>query len=130
MKLFMSALSVRRLLVADGLISGATGLALIAGAGLAEPVFNIPAPLLRTAGVALLPFAGMVLFFSRHVTRRRVWTVVLLNVAWVVASVLVLLGGFIEPTSLGLAFVLFQALVVAGLAELQFLGLGRTVATA
>jgi hypothetical protein len=72
----------------------------------------------------------MVLFFSRHVTRPRVWTVVALNIAWVIASVVVLLGGVIEPTSVGIAFVVFQALVVAGLAELQVFGLRRTVATA
>jgi hypothetical protein len=129
MKSFTSTLSVRRLLVTDGVISGATGLAMIAGAGLAEPVLNIPAPLLRTAGVALLPFAAMVWLFSRHVTRSRVWTVVALNAAWAIASVLVLVGGAIEPTSAGVAFVLFQALVVAALAELQFFGL-RNVAMA
>jgi hypothetical protein len=122
---FMSAISIRQLLVADGLISGVTGMVMIAAAGSAAPLLNIPEPLLRTAGVVLLPFALMVLAFSRQVTRSRVWLVVALNLAWVLASVLVLLGGIIEPTSLGLAVVLFQAVVVAALAELQFFGLRR-----
>jgi hypothetical protein len=127
---FMSAISIRHLLVADGLISGVAGMAMIAAARLAEPLLNIPEPLLRTAGVVLLPFAAMVLAFSRQVTRSKVWTVVALNVAWVLASVVVVLGGIIEPTSLGLAVVLVQAAVVAALAELQFFRLRRVLAAA
>lgn len=130
MNAFTSPIAVRRLLVADALISGVAGLAMIVAAGAVEPLLNIPAALMRAAGVALLPFAGMVLYFSRHVTRSRVWMVVSLNLGWVAASVLALLEGFIEPTALGTAFVLFQAVVVAVLAELQFMGLRRSLAIA
>ena len=130
MNALTSPIAVRRLLLADALISGVTGLTMMVAAGAVEPLLNIPAALLRAAGVVLLPFAAMVFYFSRHITRSRVWTVVSLNLVWVAASVLVLIEGFIEPTALGTAFVLFQAVVVAVLAELQFMGLRRSLAIA
>jgi len=53
-----------------------------------------------------------------------------LNTAWVAESTLLLLGGWVNLTGLGYAFVLFQALVVAGFAEAQYLGLRRSSAPA
>ena len=123
-----TSIGVRRVLIADALISGMTGIAMIVAAGALEPLLNIPAPLMRTAGVALLPFAAMVVYFSQpaQLTRARVWTVIALNFAWVAASVLVLLGGVIQPSTIGIAFVVFQAVVVAVLGELQVVGLRRS----
>ena len=127
-----SAATLRLLLALDAAVSGATGIAMIAAADVLEPLFNVPAVVMRSAGAMLLPFAAMVFFFSRpaQLTPSRAWAVVALNVAWVVASVLVLVTGWIQPTTLGLVFVLFQAVVVAALAELQFTGLRKSVAAA
>jgi hypothetical protein len=130
MNAFTAPTAIRRLLIADALISGVTGIAMIALAGAVEPLLNIPSSLMRVTGVVLLPFAAMVLYFAKQVTRSRVWTVVTLNLAWVAGSVLILVEGLIEPTALGTAFVVFQALVVAALAELQFVGLRRSLAAA
>jgi len=47
---------------------------------------------------------------------------------WAAASFLVLLSGQIAPTPLGIAFVVLQAVVVALLGELQYLGLRRPTA--
>ena len=49
---------------------------------------------------------------------------------WVAGSVGLLLGGFVAPTVLGYAFVIFQAVVVGVFAELQVMGLRRSAATA
>ena len=125
-----SVATLRLLLTVDALISGATGLAMILAAGVLEPVLSVPTAVLRSAGVMLLPFAAMVFVFSRaaQLTPARVRIVIALNVVWVVASILVLVTGWIQPTTLGLAFVVFQALVVAALAELQFTGLRKVQA--
>jgi hypothetical protein len=127
-----SAATLRLLLALDAAVSGATGIAMIAAADVLEPLFNVPAVVMRSAGAMLLPFAAMVFFFSRpaQLTPSRAWAVVALNVTWVVASVLALVTGWIQPTTLGLVFVLFQAVVVAALAELQFTGLRRSAAAA
>ena len=128
MNVFTSSIAIRHLLVADAVISGTTGIVMIALAGTVEPLLNIPAPLMRTAGVLLLPFAAMVWYFSRapEPRRARVWTVIVLNFAWVAASVLALVAGMVEPTTLGTGFIVFQAAVVAILAEMQFFGLRRS----
>jgi hypothetical protein len=119
---------LRRALVADGAISGATGLVMLAGAGMLEPLLGIPAALMRIAGIILLPFAGMVLYFARQsdIPRANVATVIGLNAGWVGASVLLLVSGWIAPTWLGTAFVMFQAVVVGAFAELQYAALRRS----
>jgi hypothetical protein len=114
-------------MLADAAISGATGLMMLAGADLLSAMLGVPAPLLRYAGLILLPFAAMVLYLARHahLSRAGVRTVIALNVAWVAASILALVAGWIAPTTLGVAFVIFQAVVVAGFAELQYTGLRK-----
>lgn len=126
-----SAVTLRFLMAIDAVISGVTGMAMIVAADVLEPLLNVPATLMRSAGAMLLPFAVLVFFFSRpaQLTPSRAWVVIALNVGWVAASLLVLITGWIQPTTLGLAFVLFQAVVVAALAELQFTGLRRSLAT-
>jgi hypothetical protein len=125
-----SADTLRFLLTVDALISGVTGMAMIAAATMLEPFLSVPAAVMRSTGVALLPFAAMVFFFSRpaQLTPARVRVVIALNVAWVAASILVLVAGWLRPTTIGVAFVVFQALVVAALAERQFTGLRRASA--
>lgn len=118
---------LRGSMLADAVISGATGLLMLAGAGVLTSWLGVPAALMRYAGLILLPFAAMVLYLARTplVSRAGVRLVIALNVAWVAASILVLVAGWIEPTTLGMAFVIFQAVVVAGFAELQHTGLRR-----
>jgi hypothetical protein len=87
---------------------------------------------MRAAGIALLPFAGMVLYFAQQpvIPRATVMTVIGLNAAWVAASVLLLVSGWIAPTTLGTAFVIFQAVVVGAFAELQYAALRRVAMAA
>ena len=119
---------LRKALLADALLSGITGLALaLAAAPLAAP-FGLAVGLLRWSGLILIPFAA---FVARLGTRERiqrplVFAVVACNGLWALDSVLLLVTGWIEPTVLGEVFVLGQALVVAVLAELEFLGLRRS----
>ena len=116
---------LHRSMIADATISGATGLMLMAGAGMLTTLLGMPESLMRYAGLILLPFAAMVFYWSNpaRLSRPRVWTIIALNIAWVVASVLLLAAGWTEATALGVAFVLFQAVVVAVFAELQYAGL-------
>jgi hypothetical protein len=67
----------------------------------------------------------MVLLFSTAISPARVRTVIGLNFAWVAASALVLVTGWIQPNTLGIAFVIVQAAAVALLAELQITGRRR-----
>jgi hypothetical protein len=121
---------LRRALLADAVISGGTGILMAASAGFVDGLLGLPAVLLREAGILLLPFAALVGWLA---TRERpplgaVKTVIVVNGAWVAASLLLLVSGWVAPTLLGYAFVIAQALVVAVFAELQFMGLRKPIA--
>ena len=115
------------MLLADALVSGATGALMALAAGLLEPVLQVPATLLRIAGLALLPYAAFVAMLARRdvLPRGAVWAVVACNALWAVDCVALLFTGWIDPSVLGVAFVVMQAVVVAAFAELQVVGLRR-----
>jgi len=122
---------LRRTLIADAAISGTTGLLMIAfGNTLSEPL-GVPVVLMRYAGVSLLPFAALLVYLARceSLSRAVVWIVIACNALWAVDSILIMLIGWVEPTVLGQAFIIAQALIVALFAEAQYLGLRRSVAT-
>ena len=123
---------LRRVLVADAITSAASGLLMVFGAGLLEGLLGIPAAVLVPSGVILLPFAGLLLYLAtrERLPRPAVWAVIACNVLWAVDSVAMLALGWLEPTTLGGVFVVAQALVVAAFAELEYLGLRRSIATA
>jgi hypothetical protein len=118
---------LRRVLLLDAAASGAMGLLLTLGAGPLTSLLGLPGPLLRGAGLVLIPFAlGLILLARRPaLSRAAVWAVIGLNAMWVVDSLILLAAGGLQPTALGTAFVLAQAAAVAGLAVLEYLGLKR-----
>lgn len=112
-------------LLGDALASGAMGLLLVvAAAPLAGPL-GLPESLLRIAGASLLPFAAIVAWVGTRVEppRAAVWAVVAYNALWVVESLALLLLGWYAPSSLGIAFIVAQAVIVAAFAEMQVFGL-------
>ena len=117
-----------RLLLVDAAASGATAVLLVAAADLLAPVLQLPAGLLRGAGVALLPFVALVYGLSRQAAPARgaVAAVVAVNFAWVAASAWVAFGGNWQPSVAGIAFVLAQALAVLAFADLGWIGLRAT----
>ena len=82
---------------------------------------------LRVAGASLLPFAAIVAWLGlrENLSRPGVWAVIGLNVLWVADSVALLFTDWVQPAMLGYAFVLAQAVTVAVLAELEYVGLKR-----
>ena len=114
---------LRAVLWADAIASGATGLVMVAGAGLLESLLGLPSALTREAGLILVPYAALVAVVAARtqISRAAVWVFIVANAAWAVGSIGLLLGG-LAPTALGYAFVIAQALVVAVLAELQYAG--------
>ena len=122
---------LRVALLGDAVASGATGLLMAAAAGPLAPLLGLPEPLLRGAGLVLLPYAAVVARLGTRPMpgRGAVRAVVALNLLWVVDSLLLLALRLVAPTGLGVAFVLLQALVVLGFALAQWAGL-RQAATA
>jgi len=121
---------LRRVLIADAMASGATGLLLAIGADWLEPLLGLPSILTREAGIILLPFALLVAWIGtrKQISRRWVWAVIACNALWVIDSAILLLSGWVVPTMLGTLFVVAQAVVVAVLAELEWMGLRQPAA--
>jgi hypothetical protein len=125
-----SSTFLRRALVLDAVASGATALLVIAAAGVIDGLLGLPVALLRGAGLVLVPYVALVAFVA---TRARiepaaVWVIIACNALWALASFVLLLSGELAPTGLGIAFVAAQAIIVALLGELQYMGLRRPAA--
>jgi hypothetical protein len=125
-----NAVWLRRVLLADALVSGATGLLMALGGGLLSNLLDLPQALLRYAGLFLLPYALFVGYLGTRVypARPAVWAVIGANLLWTLDSLLMLLLGWVQPNLLGYGFVIAQAVVVGLFAELQFVGLRRMAA--
>jgi len=121
-------LFLRRALAADALASGATALLSIFGGGLLAPLLGLPTALLVGAGVTLVPFVAFVAAIARQANpdRRAVKAIVFVNILWTIASIALVAGPWLQPTALGYAFVIGQALAVFAFAELQMIGLKRS----
>lgn len=116
---------LRRVLLADAIVSAATGIAMMLGAEMFSPLLGVPAALLRWAGVSLVPFAVFVgaVAVRDSISGAAVRVVIVANLLWAADSVLLLFTGWVDPTVLGYAFILGQAVIVLALAEAQHIGL-------
>jgi hypothetical protein len=118
---------LRRVLLADGIVSGVAGAQLALAAGWLDDLLGLPTLLLQLVGLSLLPFAAGVLYLASRapIQRRAAWAVLALNVLWVVASALLVLSGWVDPTTAGTLFIVAQAIAVVAFIDMQFLGLRR-----
>jgi hypothetical protein len=116
---------LRLALIADAVASGATGFLMAAGAGPLSSLLSLPEPLLRWAGIVLLPFAILVGLCARPASpsRSAALAIVCANALWVIDSFVLLGTGWVSPNGLGIAFVTAQALAVGALAAAQAVGL-------
>jgi len=123
---------LKKVLVADAAISGAAAVAMMAGSAFLPPLLGLPAELLLWSGVVLIPFvAGLALVIRQsQVTGSVVVAIIAINIAWVIASLIVAFGPAFAATLFGKIFVVAQAATVALFAELQIIGLRRASATA
>jgi hypothetical protein len=118
---------LRRALWIDVLFTGAAGVAMGAGHALLAPVLGLPKDLLIGAALVCLAWAAALGTLARRpaIPRLPVWGVVLGNGAWVAASIALLAFGWVQPSGLGTAFLVAQAVAVAVFAELQWWAMRR-----
>ena len=117
------SLLLRRALLADAVASGASGALLAFDAAPLGALFGLPAGLLQAAGAVSLAWGVLAAWLGTRdaLWRPAAWAAIAGNVLWVLGSVELLLGT--QPSTLGLAYVVAQAVLVAVFAELQFMGL-------
>ncbi len=111
----------------DAVVTAANGAAYLAAAGPLGELLGLHPTLLRIAGGGLLAFAAVVWLVAsaQRMSRPAPATIVVVNGAWALACIVAALAGVGTPTTLGTAWIIAQALVVAGFAELQLTGLRR-----
>jgi hypothetical protein len=118
---------LRKALLADAVLTGFTGIMAVLGSGMMANLLGLRPALLLWSGAVLVPFAALVAYLATRERMLRPWVIVVIasNVLWVAGSFLLLLFGWVDPNSLGKTFIIGQALIVAVLAELEFMGLRR-----
>lgn len=118
---------LRRVLLADAVLSLPSGVAMALGGGLLAPWLGLPNWLLVPGGVALVAYAALLYRMAGRpsLPRAALWALIGFNLVWAIDCVAIAAGMWLAPTPLGLAFLGIH--VAAGLvfAELQFIGLRR-----
>lgn len=96
------------------------GLAMALLAAPLAAVTGVPEMLLRSVGLALLPYVAWLLWLAPRpsVPRGTAWTMVAINALYAIECMLLPLLGWIAPNALGWAFLLVQAVVVGSFALL------------
>ena len=118
---------LRAALRLDALVTGVNGLAYLVLAGPLGELFDMPEPLLRWLGAFLALFAAAVWLTAtpQKPAAGAVLAVIAVNALWVVDSVVLLVTGAYEPSTVGSVWIGLQALTVAGLTGLQLAGRAR-----
>lgn len=116
---------LRAALLLDAAASGVSAVLFTFGASYLAAWMSLPEPLVFWSGVLLFPWTAALFAVARRqvVSRMVLIDIIAVNALWVAASFGLMLGGIIDPTALGIAFVATQAIAVAVLTELQFVGM-------
>jgi hypothetical protein len=114
----------------NALSSGVTGLGLISLSGVVANIFGVSetTPFLAV-GIFLVAFALMVYLVSRTSMHNMnaVWIIIILDVAWVIASLIVVLFQLFDLSSLGYLMITGVGLWVAAMAYLQYSGVKQFI---
>jgi hypothetical protein len=122
------SLLLRRALQLDTLATGAMAVLLTFGAGYLASFLNLPETFLRISGVALIGWTAIVGFLATRdvMSKAIVWAVIAGNAVWTIDSLALLATSWIAPNTLGIAFIVMQAVAVGLFAELQYMGLRKS----
>ena len=116
---------LRFALTLDGVATGANGVLYLAGAPLLDGWLGLPTEMLMAVGAFLIAYAALVLRLATRPAMPRVAVVAVIaaNVLWAVVSLIALTLDWFSPTTVGQILIAVQAVLVAGLAALQYVGL-------
>jgi hypothetical protein len=117
---------LRRVWWADAAVSAVVGAVMAGAAGPLGELVGLPARLLATAGLSLLPYAAFLVWLATRsaVPRAAAWAPVVLNVVWAIDCIALALMQA-EAVPLRVGFIAMQAITVLVFAELEFAGLRR-----
>ncbi len=116
---------LRYVLLADAATSLIVGVPMTVASGFVAGMTELPQNLLFVAGISLFPFAVSLIYLATRAefTAAGVWLVIIVNILWSSASILLIAAGLVAPNSFGTFFVIFQAVGVGAYAVLEYIGL-------
>ncbi len=119
---------LRRALLGNAVFSVLTGCFLLFDAALVDAALGLGNPLvLQVMGALIVLFAAEVAWIAlrQPLNRKHAQIILVLDVAWVVASAIILLMGLLSPTVAGQWGFVIVADIVACFAILEWIGLRR-----
>lgn len=118
---------LRRALALDAVITAGNGAIYLVASGPVERLLGVPSGLLIGLGAFLVGYGLAVGYLATRSVPRpsAVQAVIVANVGWAIASLGVLVSGWLDLTTAGVAWVPAQAAVVAAFAALQGVALLR-----
>ena len=118
---------LRLALKLDAVASGAVGVLSLAAGPVLAGLLGTPLALLVPVGLFLVAYAAAIWIVGsrRRVSKPAARAVIVINLLWVIDSVMVVAAGWFSLTALGTAFVLAQAAAVALFAAAQLYALRR-----
>lgn len=111
----------------DAVATGAVGAAALIGCAALDSVLGLPVAFLAGIGAFLVLYAVFAAWVgsARAPRRTAVWTVIGSNLGWFALSVVTAAAGWLDPTGLGTALIVVQAVAVLGFADLQLYALRK-----
>ncbi len=111
----------------DSAASAGLGLIMLALSGRLDEWLGTPTAFTVGVGVFLLIWAAALgaLSVRSQITAAAVWTVIVLKVVWIAASLAVAFGGAFDLTGWGVALLALQAAPVLLFIDLEYLGLRK-----
>jgi hypothetical protein len=124
-------ISLKNVLLINGVSSGATGLLLLVFGNFTASLFSVNSPVAFWAvGIFLLVFAAVVVSEGRTTNTRpnRVRMIIMLDMLWVIGSMAIVVLQLLSLSALGYFLIAAVGAWVGLMAFLQFKGLKRVVA--
>ena len=119
---------IRNVLRADGVFCGLVGISALVGAAPLAALMGIPAPVaLVVLGIVCIIYAAILFAFAarERISRWVAITPFVLNILWVVDSIILLSLGLLPLTTVGFWIVVALADIAAVFAIAQFIGIRR-----
>lgn len=118
---------LRTVIGLDAAACGLMGAAFAFDAGLLAGPLGLSPAFMQPVGLFLVVYAAALLFLALRpsLPRAAVWTLVAFNVVWAVESFAIMGLGWVQPTTLGVAFVSAQAVAALIVGDLQYIVLRR-----
>jgi hypothetical protein len=119
---------LRIALVVDAVVTGAVALQQVTMTSMLSSLLSLPRGLILETGIFLVAYTLLLaaMIRSQRLATPLIVLIIAGNIGWAMACIALLAADLVSPTTLGIAFVMAQAIAVLAFAGLQWAGLRRS----